>query len=119
MKRALPFAACLALLGALAAPAYAGPGWDWDEEFTSRFWRTQTLNWARAIHPDHPSDQFLIANYPPPAREMWCDFQAPPMALDYEIHGDLLDEWLRELLDLDPNEALPGGLPAFPPECIR
>ncbi len=105
-----------ALLVATTAQA-GGSDWEWDEEFASRHWRTATLNWASDVHPNHPSHATIIATMAPTPEEMWCHGPPSPTPDDLDIWKDLKDEWLRDFLDLGPNDPIPGGLPPFPKEC--
>lgn len=107
-----------ALLLATPTLAWASPGWDWDEEFQSRHWRQDTLDWASDIHPDHPTDQFLLNYVDPPAEEMWCHYLENPILEDYQIHGDLMQDWLHYYLEIPLEESLPQ-VPMKPAECVR
>ncbi|MFZ5481765.1 MAG: hypothetical protein ACOZNI_33695 [Myxococcota bacterium] len=109
----------LIVAAGLLAPASALAGdWDWTEEFSSRHWRTSTLQWAQDIRPDHPSFAYLQANYPPPAHEMWCHSLQQPTSQDFAIHTQKLNDWLHAYLNVPAQDPLPP-LPPHPPECVR
>lgn len=106
----------LALVTLMSAPALAAPGWDWEEEFSSRFWRNDSLAWAQDIHPEYINTNVLEYDFTPPPREMWCGV-GRPSATDLQIHQALLNEWLRDFLNIPQGQPLPQNLPQFPPEC--
>lgn len=117
MKSAWVWTTVLASL--VSASAYAA-GWDFDEEYESREWRSISLYWARAIHPDEPQTGWISENIDPPPREMWCIPQSgyEDEPADCEVYDDLMDDWLRYYLELGPNDPIPDPLDApWPPEC--
>jgi hypothetical protein len=108
----------LAVTALLAIPtfAWANVGWDWDEDFASRHWRTESLQWASDIREDHLSALDLVTYVAPPAHEMWCHSNIQPTQADFDIFHDRLGEWLHVYLDIPMNEQLPA-MPPFPHEC--
>jgi len=108
-----------ALALALPLAAQAGGGWDWDNKFQARHWRAATLQWAQQTHPDHPSYTYLQDHYDPPAEELWCHDPGTPDPIDYQTHSQILTGWLHYFLAIPPQNPLPQGLPAWPPECTE
>ena len=107
----------LAALLAFPASAYIG-GWDWDEEFQAREWRTASIAWANQIHPAHPPGAWLEDNEGPPSREMWCEHGYDDDPDDCDIFEDLLENWLRDYLNIRPGLPVPQYLfDGYPPEC--
>lgn len=105
-----------AVAASFSSVALAG-GWDWDEEDGFREWRSTSLQWARAIDPQHPPVSWIADNVAPPPREMWCIGATAPTELDCDIHYDLTEDWLVAYLGLTDPSQLPSYLPPFPPEC--
>ncbi len=111
------FGAAVLLLPTTAL-AYTN-GWDMDEVAPTAHWRVLTLQWAKAIHPDNPTMDYLYENIDPPAHEMWCHpgngYTDDPEECDAFMLW--LDDWLRYYLELAPQDPIPPGLDPFPPEC--
>jgi hypothetical protein len=102
-------------LGLLASGSAWALWWDWDEEFTSRHWRTNTLTWAQDIRSDHPTLVYIQANYSPPAHEMWCHHAQAPAAIDCATFHNKLDAWLQ--VYLNTQNVPQAAFDAFPKEC--
>lgn len=105
-----------AIVATFSSVALAG-GWDWDEEDGFRVWRPSSLQWARAVDPQHRSVGWIEANVAPPPREMWCLGATAPTATDCDIHYDRTETWLVAYLNLNNASQLPSYLPPFPAEC--
>ncbi len=102
---------------AAAAPAMAlTDGWDIEDEAAVRQWRTASLNWAKAVHPEHPTVATIQAEVSAPPREMWCP-TAGSWPVDCEAWDAHMDVWLHHYLEIPYGEALPSDLPAWPKEC--
>jgi len=120
MARKLSLFGALLLVLPTSALAYTN-GWDMDEVAPTAHWRISTLNWAKDIHPDDPTFDDLLENYNPPAHEMWCHpingYTDDPE--DCESHLAWLDGWMRDYLELAPQESIPqAAWDAYPPECV-
>jgi len=108
----------LLFAGTLLATAAFGEGWDWDvsEVIASGEWRQETLDWAQDIHPNPPTQTWLLANQNPPPREMWC-----PMPETWEENCDgwspHMEFWLRNYLQIPYTDPLPASLADYPEEC--
>lgn len=110
-----------ASLAALVVPAAAHAGstaWDWDEDKVSA-WTTPALFHAQDIIGGDPAFQDIIDNEPAPPLEPWCVIPdaVAPVQEDCEIHAEMVSDWHRDLLQIEPSAPLPGDLPAWPHSC--
>jgi hypothetical protein len=103
------------VLAAVAAGTAYAAMWDWTMEVQSRHWRTASLNWARNIHPAHPSTSWIQSNYIPPAHEIWCHNAPSPTAADCDEFSMRLEEWLQDFLDV--SDVPESAFNTFPKEC--
>ncbi len=118
MSQVFRFCAAATLL-ATATPAFA---WEWESEPEFRIWRTDTIQWAQDIAYDELGESYteqeIVQYFDPPVREVWCIEAPQPTTNDCNVYEFRVRSWLRDFLDLSPNQPLPSGLPQQPPECI-
>jgi hypothetical protein len=106
------------LFAALLSPAALATDWTWDDEVGLREWHPDSLDWASAVHPNHPDPALIAGISAPPPREMWCvGDNNPPNNTDLDTFDDLLTDWLHDYLDIPDQDPLPMPLSVFPAEC--